>query len=110
MPLDYHKRWFKYLLDELSPYTKKCIISFLDEYKKISSNMKDINTTQPLLDEIYDLSAYISTTASKENIDVYSCAHDFDLDKLGIKHNKCIDDQLVGDEKISALKKSMSLR
>src|SRR5699024_7318732 len=31
---EYHYKWFEYLAKQLSPYTNKCIISFLDLYKK----------------------------------------------------------------------------
>ena len=38
-PLEYHIRWFEILARKLAPYTRKCIVSFLDFYRDTARNM-----------------------------------------------------------------------
>ena len=38
-PLEYHIRWFEILARKLVPYTRKCIVSFLDFYRDTARNI-----------------------------------------------------------------------
>lgn len=88
--IDYHKKHFEYLIKELHNYTKKCIISFVDIYKKIENKIKDINIKKD--DEhIFELSSFISDIAKYYNITVEACCED--LPNIG--KSKCIDENLI---------------
>ncbi len=93
--VQYHEKWFAYLAEKLSGHTNKCIISFIDMYKKCERNMKQLRV-KPVSDSgKMDLSKSIYTIAKKMGITVESCAEPLDLKGIGINHGKCIDDKLI---------------
>lgn len=100
--IDFHKKAFARLCDLLAPYTKKIIFSFLDDYKKISKNIKQLNIKEISEEEMYIMAEYFADTAKKYNLKIESCAEQIDLERFGINHGKCIDDELI--EKITGYK------
>lgn len=100
--IDFHKKAFTRLCDLLAAYTKKIIISFLDDYKKISKNIKNLNVKEISDEEMYLIAENFAETADKYNLKIESCAEQIDLEKFGINHGKCIDDELI--EKITGYK------
>lgn len=100
--IDFHKKAFTRLCDLLAVYTKKIIISFLDDYKKISKNIKNLNVKEISDEEMYLIAENFAETADKYNLKIESCAEQINLEKFGINHGKCIDDELI--EKITGYK------
>lgn len=100
--IEYHKKAFSMLCQQISTYTKKIIISFLDDYKKISKNIKNLNVKEISDEEMYLIAENFAETADKYNLKIESCAEQIDLEKFGINHGKCIDDELI--EKITGYK------
>ena len=93
--IDYHIKWFEALAERLSGYTRKCVISFIDLYKKTERNLKGVNLL-PLSTDIMNEIAYnFSLISAKYNIEIETCSENIDLDKYNIKHGKCIDDELI---------------
>jgi len=93
--VQYHEKWFTYLAKELSDHTDKCIISFIDMYKKCERNMRHLKV-KPVSDSgKMDLSRSIYTIAKNMGIAVESCAEPLDLKGVGVNHGKCIDDKLI---------------
>lgn len=103
--IDFHKKAFARLCDLLAPYTKKIVFSFLDDYKKISKNIKQLNIKEISAEEMYIMAEYFADTAKKYNLKIESCAEQIDLERFGINHGKCIDDELI--EKITGYKLSV---
>lgn len=103
--IDFHKKAFARLCDLLAPYTKKIIISFLDDYKKISKNIKQLNIKEISAEEMCIMAEYFADTAKKYNLKIESCAEQIDLERFGINHGKCIDNELI--EKITGYKLSV---
>ena len=93
--IEYHLKWFDYLASKLSHYTNKCIISFIDMYKKCQRNMKDIEITDFSSGEKHKIASGLAEIADYYGITIESCAEDIDLEKIGIKHGKCIDDKII---------------
>jgi len=91
----YHLKWFEYLANKLSSYTNKCIISFIDMYKKCKSNMKDIKLTEFPMEKKIEIAQKMVGIASAYGLIIESCAEDIDLSQVGINHGKCIDDRLI---------------
>lgn len=89
----------------LAPYTKKIVFSFLDDYKKISKNIKQLNIKEISAEEMYIMAEYFAETADKYNLKIESCAEQIDLERFGINHGKCIDNELI--EKITGYKLSV---
>lgn len=100
--IDFHKKAFARLCDLLAPYTKKIVFSFLDDYKKISKNIKQLNIKEISAEEMCIIAENFAETADKYNLKIESCAEQIDLEKFGINHGKCIDDELI--EKITGYK------
>ena len=100
--IDFHKKAFTRLCDLLAPYTKKIVFSFLDDYKKISKNIKQLNIKEISAEEMCIMAEYFADTAKKYNLKIESCAEKIDLEKYNINHGKCIDDELI--EKITGAK------
>ena len=93
---------FEKLCNHLKDYTNKIIFSFLDDYKKISKNMKNHNVHNITTDDMHKLAENFSSIAKSHNITLESCAEKIDLEKYNINHGKCIDDELI--EKITGAK------
>lgn len=100
--IDFHKKAFARLSDLLAPYTKKIIFSFLDDYKKISKNIKQLNIKEISEEEMYIIAENFSSIAKDNGLIIESCAEQIDLGRFGINHGKCIDDELI--EKITGYK------
>lgn len=103
--IDFHKKTFARLCDLLAPYTKKIVFSFLDDYKKISKNIKQLNIKEISAEEMCIMAEYFADTAKKYNLKIESCAEQIDLERFGINHGKCIDNELI--EKITGYKLSV---
>ncbi|HHU50385.1 MAG TPA: DUF1848 domain-containing protein [Firmicutes bacterium] len=93
---DDHLRYFQELASKLRAYTEKCIISFLDLYKKTARNLNGIPKVACLTEEqIFTLAKGFAEIAGKFGLTIETCAEEVDLDLLGIEHGKCIDDRLI---------------
>ncbi len=95
----WHIEAFRRLAEELSGYTERCIISFLDDYRKIRSRMRHIGYALPDKEIMGELATFIADAAFRNSIALFTCSHDIDLSHNGIMHSRCIDGDLV--ERIS---------
>ena len=93
--INYHVKWFEYLASKLSKHTDKCIISFIDMYKKCQNNMKDICLKDFNVHQKRILAKNLAEISESYGLKIESCAEDIDLEEFGIKHGKCIDDKLI---------------
>lgn len=93
--LKYHLSYFEKLVKLLSPYTEKCIISFIDNYKKCSINLKGTGIRELTDEEVCVISYEFMNIASKHNLPIETCAEKYELSKFGIFHSKCIDPVLI---------------
>ena len=92
---EYHFKWYKYLAEKLHPYTQKCIISFVDLYSKTERNTKSLGII-PFTDEsMKEIAGEFSSIAQKYGIQLETCSEAMDFSEFGIKHGKCIDDELI---------------
>ena len=93
--LAFHFKAFGVLCEKLQGYTKKIIISFLDDYKKVSRNMKGINVKELGKEDIRTISTGLVEIARKFGLVIETCAEADDLKDLGINHAKCVDGELI---------------
>ena len=96
---EWHTAAFSRLAGELSGYTDRCIISFLDDYRKIRSRMRDIRYVLPDTAAMGELAGRFADAAGKQGIALLTCSQDIDLSCHGIMHSRCIDAELI--ERIS---------
>lgn len=87
------------IANQLVGYTEKLVFSFADiaSYKKVKSNLEKNNVnyiewTESMMNEF---AHKLSELNKKWNFQLATCGEKLDIDKYGIKHNRCIDDDLM---------------
>ena len=95
--IEYHIRYFEELAKRLQGYTQRCIISFVDLYKKTVSNTRDLIMREPTENEMHILAKELSEIAQRYGIEVLSCSENINLDTEGVRHGCCIDRNLIED-------------
>ncbi len=95
--IEFHKQKFESIADALRGYTFRCIISFVDIYRKIEGRLKGLNDGGFILKELNDsnlsdLLGFLVRIARKNGMEITSCASKKDLADFGIPAGKCIDD------------------
>ncbi|KGG79828.1 hypothetical protein Y919_09610 [Caloranaerobacter azorensis H53214] len=92
---EYHYKYFEYLASKLYKYTNKCIISFLDMYKKTRNNIKYLNIKPLYKKDMIKIASGLMNICNKYNLKLETCAEEIELNDIGITHGKCIDDRLI---------------
>lgn len=87
------------IADQLYGYAEKLVFSFADiaSYRKVKSNLEKNNVnyiewTEAMMN---DFALRLSEMNKKWNFQLATCGEKLDIDKYGIKHNRCIDDDLM---------------
>lgn len=99
----YHRNYFKEIAKTLRGFTNRCVISFLDIYRKTKLAMdslkrkKDIRVVDVHQHEakIREISGFLADVSRDCGFEIFTCAEAFTLDDFGIRHGKCIDDELL---------------
>ncbi|SFM11865.1 DUF1848 domain-containing protein [Halanaerobium salsuginis] len=99
---EYHYKYFDFLAAQLAQYTDKCIISFLDNYKKTEKNLAEINLTALTTTKMKIIASNLADLAAKYDLKLASCAEAVDLTTFNIQPSSCIDSKLI--EQISGFK------
>lgn len=85
--------------DQLLGYTNKLVFSFADIgiYKKVANNLKkeNISYTEFTEDTMHQFAKGLQELNKKWNYEIGTCAEKIPLEKYGIIHNKCVDDNLM---------------
>ncbi len=92
---DYHTKYFEAIAKHLKGYTNRCVVSFIDKYKKTEMNLRDTTVRELSEPEIFKISQAISRIGNEYGMEMQSCAEKIDLSAYGIVHGKCIDDVLI---------------
>lgn len=85
--------------DQIHEYTKKLVYSYADisNYAKVKRNLKnaDVISREFTEETMFEAAEKISELNKKWNLEVATCGEVISLERFGINHNKCIDDQLI---------------
>lgn len=92
--LEYHVQAFEKIASQLSQYTQKCTISFVDYYRNTTNNVKELSPSEFPENKIIELSKMLSDIAHSYNLKMDTCAEAIELQQFGIEHARCIDDRL----------------
>ena len=92
---EYHLKAFEQIAKALNGYTDKCVISFVDVYTKNKKGMESLNAYELGEQQLLDFAKKLSKIAVENSMEIGSCAEAIDLEQCGIKHNCCIDLQLI---------------
>lgn len=92
--MSYHIRYFEQLAKLLSPYTRKCTISFIDFYRNTEKNIAGLSLCDFSAEKQEEIAKEIAQIAHSYGLQVDTCAEQIDLEQYGIAHARCIDDRL----------------
>jgi len=85
--------------NQLKDYTNKLVFSFADikTYKKVQNNLRRYSIKYMEFNERWmnEFAEGLIKLNEKWNLELSTCAEKIPLDKYNIKHNKCIDDDLI---------------
>lgn len=95
--VQYHLSNFYEIAKSLEGYTKRCVISFIDLYKKTRQNIAGTSIREPNESEMREMASVMCSLALSYGIKVESCAEAIDLSKDGVEHGHCIDKDLIED-------------
>lgn len=93
--IKYHTRLFNRMCELLSPYTDKCIISFIDNYKKIDKNINKNQIKFLTEQEMKEIAKEFSIVAKMYNLNLETCAEKIDLSEYDINHGACINKNTI---------------
>ena len=89
----------RYIGNQLLGFTDKLVFSFVDisMYRKVGSNLKKSGVNyREWTTELMNEFAYKLSVVNREwGYELSTCGEKIDLDQYGIRHNKCIDDDLI---------------
>ncbi len=91
---EYHLRAFDYMAEQLAGYTQKCVISFVDEYRKNMSYISN-EASKKSNEELLSFAEKLVDIAGKYEIKIGTCSEEMDFSNIGIEHNSCIDKKLI---------------
>ncbi|MGI6703674.1 MAG: DUF1848 domain-containing protein [Clostridia bacterium] len=100
--INYHLHHFEETARKLEGYTEKCIISFMDLYRKIANNVKNLGLSTLTEQNKAKIAEGFSKVSGEFGLKLETCAEDIDLSYYGINHGKCIDLRLI--EKLTGCK------
>lgn len=93
--VEYHKRNFEKLCKLLNGYINKIIVSFIDDYKNVRNNLKEIKY-KPFNEDIYrEIGISFSESAKKYNITVQTCFEEINLTEYGFIKGECLSKELA---------------
>lgn len=86
--------------DALHGWTRKLVISFADinAYAKVRRNLESTgfgSLTDPLPKQVEAVAYGLQTINRGWGLEIASCAEKVNLERFGISHNRCIDDELM---------------
>lgn len=92
---DFHLSAFDRLAKRLSPYTEKCIFSFLDSYRCMARAVRELGVWYPSPDRQFGMARELAGIAGQYGLPLETCAEPLRLEELGIGHARCIDPELL---------------
>ncbi|MBR1514593.1 MAG: DUF1848 domain-containing protein [Bacteroidales bacterium] len=85
--------------DQLKGYTEKLVFSYADInlYKKVKANLEKshVNYQEWRLAQMEEFAKKLSELNKKWHYQLATCGEKIDIERFGIQHNRCIDDDLM---------------
>ena len=95
MDVSYHEKYFDVLAGKLHGYTTKCILSFVDYYKKVDKSFKENGIVELDDERKRELALKLAAIAGRYGLKLETCAEEIDLSDIGIRHARCVDPVLI---------------
>jgi DNA repair photolyase len=93
--LAYHKKAFAKMCELLNGYVKKIIISFIDDYKNVRNNIKDLGIVPFTMDDYKEIGLSFSSSAKKNGMTVQTCFEKYNLCEYGFVKGECLSHDLA---------------
>ena len=93
--LEYHKKVFNRLCEQLNGYVKTIIVSFLDDYKNVRNNKKYIKDIPFTEDDYKEIGISFSNSAKINNMKVQTCFEERNLSEYGFNIGECLSHQVA---------------
>ena len=97
LDINFHMANFTSLAAALGGSSDRCVISFLDLYKKTAHKMKKFGTSTISKSAMEEVAGHLVKEANHYGLSLETCSEEIDLDSLGIRHGKCIDPELISE-------------
>ena len=85
--------------DQLSGYTEKLVFSYADiaSYRKVKANLEKnhVNYAEWTTEQMEDFARMLSELNKEWNYKLATCGERIDVERYGIQHNRCVDDDLM---------------
>lgn len=93
--IEYHLKTFERMAKKLAPYIDRCVINFVEMYKKVEHNMPEIIMLSE--QDMETLARELGSIASKYGIHIQTCGKNGDFSRYGIHGSGCITLDILGD-------------
>lgn len=82
---------------QLKGYTEKLVFSFIDiaSYRKVQKNLAGLNCREFIAEDQIRFAQGLAKLNGELGLELATCGELTDLSAYGIKHNKCVDDELM---------------
>ena len=82
---------------QLKGYTEKFVFSFIDisAYRKVQKNLTGLGVREFLSDDQVEFARGLAELNREFGLELATCGELADLSEYGIRHNKCVDDELM---------------
>ncbi len=90
-----HIRNFELLSERLYGSFGRCVISFVDLYRKSASVFREHHISETAEDNIRRIAQQFSVIAESGGFEISTCAEQIDLSEYGIQHGSCIDSSYI---------------
>lgn len=96
--IDFHVGRFREIARRLENHTDRCIISFVDPYKKTTRNAPaDLRIFTVAPEQMRAIAERFMVIAREHGIRIETCSEEVALEDLGINHTSCIDKELISE-------------
>ncbi|PWL66391.1 MAG: DUF1848 domain-containing protein [Amedibacillus dolichus] len=89
--LEYHKKAFQRLCEQLEGYVSTIIISFVDMYKNTKENIAKMSLQTMRPSDMLEIGKSFGEIAKKHHLHVQTCAEEIDLSMYGITQGACFE-------------------
>lgn len=94
-PLSYHIKAFEKVCSLLDGYVKHIIISFVDDYKNVRNNSKELSLHEFTKEDYEEIGKNFSKSAKNHNMTVQTCFEKENLVEYGFLKRDCVDGNLA---------------
>ncbi len=96
LTFQYHLERFDFIASRLSGFTHRCIVSFVNRYRKIEKRVKEsrLGMMDPPLEEKFRLLKELVEIGQSHKIDLFCCCDD-SMQAAGIGKSRCVDPEIL---------------